>query len=107
MLLFILLDIYIHNKYQSEYIKITIIIFRWKPPYVAEDGHFEIGDIHETGLYNDTDEFNSDIDARLLKRSHSTGDLVIRRGRLSTRGGEEPRLGIRVLMCNLSVNYEH
>jgi hypothetical protein len=63
---------------------------RWKPPYVAEDGHFEIGDIHEKGLYNDPDEFHCDMDARLLKRSHSTGDLVMRRGRMSTRT-EEPR----------------
>ncbi|XP_054276599.1 uncharacterized protein LOC128995607 [Macrosteles quadrilineatus] len=66
------------------------ILSGWKPPYVAEDGHFEIGDIHEKGLYNDPDEFNSEMDARLLKRSHSTGDLVMRRGRLSTRT-EEPR----------------
>lgn len=56
---------------------------------MAEDGHFEIGDMHETGLYNDPDEFNSE-DARLLKRSHSTGDLIMRRGRLATRT-EEPR----------------
>ncbi|XP_075209752.1 uncharacterized protein LOC142317242 [Lycorma delicatula] len=62
----------------------------WKAPCVAEDGRFEIGDIHETGLYNDSDEFNSDADIRLLKRSHSTGDLVMRKGRISTRS-EEPR----------------
>uniref|UniRef100_A0A1B6EFT1 RBR-type E3 ubiquitin transferase n=1 Tax=Clastoptera arizonana TaxID=38151 RepID=A0A1B6EFT1_9HEMI len=64
------------------------ILTGWKAPYVAEDGRFEISDIHE-GVYNDSDEF-TELDARLLKRSHSTGDLVMRRGRLSTRG-EEPR----------------
>ncbi|KAG8282877.1 hypothetical protein J6590_027311 [Homalodisca vitripennis] len=66
------------------------ILSGWKTPYVAEDGHFEIGDIHETGLYNDPDEFNSDVDARLLRRSQSTGDLVVGSSRMATRT-EEPR----------------
>lgn len=57
---------------------------------MAEDGRFQIGDIHETGLFNDSDEFNSDADIRLLKRSHSTGDLIMRKGRICTRT-EEPR----------------
>ena len=57
----------------------------------AEDGRFEIGDMHETGLYNHViDEADDSADSsRQLKRSRSTGDLVMRRGRLSTR--EEPR----------------
>ncbi|RZF33312.1 hypothetical protein LSTR_LSTR007657 [Laodelphax striatellus] len=64
----------------------------WKPCCaVAEDGRFEISEIHETGLYNDRDEFDGDGDSRSLKRSHSTGDLVMKRGRLATRAADEPR----------------
>ncbi|XP_039298971.1 uncharacterized protein LOC111051560 isoform X2 [Nilaparvata lugens] len=63
----------------------------WKPCCaVAEDGRFEISEIHETGLYNDPNEFDGDGDSRSLKRSHSTGDLVMKRGRLATRA-DEPR----------------
>ncbi|KAL1115063.1 hypothetical protein AAG570_007094 [Ranatra chinensis] len=58
----------------------------------AEDGRFEIGDMHETGLYDSViDEGDDTTEARQLKRSHSTGDLVVRRGRLSTRH-EEPSI---------------
>ncbi|XP_066998592.2 uncharacterized protein [Anabrus simplex] len=63
-------------------------------PCVAEDGRFEISDIHENGCFNDIDEYD-ETDSRLLKRSHSTGDLCTR-GRRGPRhgvgtGGEEPR----------------
>nr|CAD7260701.1 unnamed protein product [Timema shepardi] len=63
-------------------------------PCVAEDGRFEIGDIHENGRFNDIDEYD-EADSRLLKRSHSTGDLCTR-GRRSQRhdggaSGDEPR----------------
>lgn len=58
-----------------------------------EDGRFQISDIHENGFaLEDLDEYE-DPDIR-LKRSHSTGDLRIRRsGRGSRQGnnGEEPR----------------
>lgn len=71
----------------------------------GEDGRFEIGDIHENGLFNDSairssnddDEFRNynhfeeddTSDGRSLKRSHSTGDLVPRRSWRLKRG--EPR----------------
>ncbi|XP_044747423.1 ankyrin repeat and IBR domain-containing protein 1-like [Coccinella septempunctata] len=58
-----------------------------------EDGRFQISDIHENGFaFEDLDEYE-DPDIR-LKRSHSTGDLRIRRGGRGSRqgtNGEEPR----------------
>jgi hypothetical protein len=54
-------------------------------PCVAEDGRFEIGDIHENGCFNDVDDYD-DKDSHPLKRSHSTGDLC-------TRGRRGPMLG--------------
>jgi len=76
-------------------------------PSLAEDGRFEIGDIHEKGLFNGTvnrsgteedeyddyDDFGDDLTSgHLLKRSHSTGDLCFRRGRgAGRRDAGEPR----------------
>lgn len=70
----------------------------------GEDGRFEITDIHENGIFNDTVTRNSNdddeidnynhfgeddsADGRSLKRSHSTGDLVPRRGWGASRRGE-------------------
>ncbi|XP_069676141.1 uncharacterized protein [Periplaneta americana] len=64
-------------------------------PCIAEDGRFEIGDIHENGCFNDVDEYD-ETDSRLLKRSHSTGDLCTRGRRGPLHGGvvgsgDEPR----------------
>jgi hypothetical protein len=64
-------------------------------PCIAEDGRFEIGDIHENGCFNDVDEYD-ETDSRLLKRSHSTGDLCTRGRRGPMHGGvvgsgDEPR----------------
>ena len=64
-------------------------------PCVAEDGRFEIGDIHENGCFNDVDEYD-EKDSHLLKRSHSTGDLCTRGRRGPLHGGvvgsgDEPR----------------
>ncbi|CAH0386783.1 unnamed protein product [Bemisia tabaci] len=61
----------------------------WKIPNLAEDGRFKIGDIHETGLYNDSEDFPDSFDPCILKRSHSTGDLIFRRGRLMINGDKE------------------
>lgn len=71
----------------------------------GEDGRFEISDIHEIGIFNEEaiqrsngdDEFDNynhfevddAVDERSLKRSHSTGDLIPRRGWRLRRG--EPR----------------
>ncbi|KAL3288406.1 hypothetical protein HHI36_002854 [Cryptolaemus montrouzieri] len=65
----------------------------FRPCNGKEDGRFQISDIHENGFaFEDIDDYD-DPDIR-LKRSHSTGDLRIRRsGRGSRQGtnGEEPR----------------
>lgn len=65
----------------------------FKPCSGNEDGRFQISDIHENGYaFGDVDDYDEN-DIR-LKRSHSTGDLCIRR---SGRGfrvrttGDEPR----------------
>lgn len=65
----------------------------FKPCNGNEDGRFQISDIHENGYaFGDIDDYDEN-DIR-LKRSHSTGDLCIRR---SGRGfrvrttGDEPR----------------
>lgn len=65
----------------------------FKPCNGNEDGRFQISDIHENGYaFGDVDDYDEN-DIR-LKRSHSTGDLCIRR---SGRGfrvrttGDEPR----------------
>ncbi|XP_025835160.1 ankyrin repeat and IBR domain-containing protein 1-like, partial [Agrilus planipennis] len=59
-----------------------------------EDGRFQISDIHENGFtFADDDEDFDDNDIR-LKRSHSTGDLCIRRSGRRTRTrvpGDESR----------------
>ncbi|KAJ8981920.1 hypothetical protein NQ317_008825 [Molorchus minor] len=59
-----------------------------------EDGRFQISDIHENGFaFHGMDDYD-DTDIR-LKRSHSTGDLCVRRNGRGTRirmhGGDEPR----------------
>ncbi|PNF19231.1 hypothetical protein B7P43_G08208 [Cryptotermes secundus] len=64
-------------------------------PCIAEDGRFEIGDIHENGCFNDVDEYD-EKNSHLLKRSHSTGDLCTRGRRGPMHGGvvgagDEPR----------------
>ncbi|KAK9873731.1 hypothetical protein WA026_002087 [Henosepilachna vigintioctopunctata] len=64
----------------------------FRPCNGNEDGRFQISDIHENGFaFEDVDDYE-DPDIR-LKRSHSTGDLRVRRsGRGSRQGtnGEEP-----------------
>ncbi|CAG9813540.1 unnamed protein product [Phaedon cochleariae] len=64
----------------------------FKPCRGNEDGRFQISDIHENGFaFEDADEYDSDV---RLKRSHSTGDLCVRRNGRGTRvrmSGEEPR----------------
>lgn len=66
----------------------------FRPCKGNEDGRFQISDIHENGFaFEDTDDYD-DTDIR-LKRSHSTGDLCVRRNGRGTRirmnGGDEPR----------------
>ncbi|XP_022915198.1 ankyrin repeat and IBR domain-containing protein 1-like isoform X2 [Onthophagus taurus] len=65
----------------------------FKPCNGNEDGRFQISDIHEKGFaFGDSDEYD-DHDVR-LKRSHSTGDLCIRKSSRGTRirpSGDEPR----------------
>lgn len=67
----------------------------FKPCSGNEDGRFQISDIHENGFgFADNDDDYDENDVR-LKRSHSTGDLCIRRSGRGLRvrpGGEsEPR----------------
>lgn len=65
----------------------------FKPCNSNEDGRFQISDIHEKGFaFADVDDFD-ESDSR-LKRSHSTGDLCVRRSGRGTRvrvNGDEPR----------------
>lgn len=65
----------------------------FKPCNSNEDGRFQISDIHEKGFaFADVDDFD-ESDAR-LKRSHSTGDLCVRRSGRGARirvNGDEPR----------------
>lgn len=65
----------------------------FKPCNSNEDGRFQISDIHEKGFaFADVDDFD-ESDVR-LKRSHSTGDLCVRRSGRGTRvriNGDEPR----------------
>ncbi|KAJ8942883.1 hypothetical protein NQ314_009900 [Rhamnusium bicolor] len=66
----------------------------FRPCKGNEDGRFQISDIHENGFaFEDVDDYE-DTDVR-LKRSHSTGDLCVRRNGRGTRirmnGGDEPR----------------
>lgn len=75
-------------------------------PCIAEDGRFEIGDIHENGCFNDIDEYE-EKDSHLLKRSHSTGDLCTRGRRGPLIGGvigsgDEPRLVFFYVYMSLS-----
>ncbi|KAB0801262.1 hypothetical protein PPYR_02047 [Photinus pyralis] len=64
----------------------------FKPCNGNEDGRFQISDIHENGFtFADEDDFVADI---RLKRSHSTGDLCVRKANRDARArmdGEEPR----------------
>lgn len=66
----------------------------FKPLNGKEDGRFQISDIHEKGFaFADSDDYDeSDV---TLKRSHSTGDLCVKRSGRGTRirmhGSEEPR----------------
>ncbi|KAK5648628.1 hypothetical protein RI129_003520 [Pyrocoelia pectoralis] len=64
----------------------------FKPCNGNEDGRFQISDIHENGFtFPDEDDFVTDI---RLKRSHSTGDLCVRKTNRDARirmDGEEPR----------------
>lgn len=78
-------------------------------PCVAEDGRFEIGDIHENGCFNDVDEYD-ETDSRLLKRSHSTGDLCTRGRRGPMLGGvvgcgDEPRFLYMLLTYASSITH--
>lgn len=65
----------------------------FRPCNGNEDGRFQISDIHEKGFaFEDVDDYD-DADVG-LKRSHSTGDLVVRRSGRGTRvrmNGDEPR----------------
>lgn len=65
----------------------------FKPCNGSEDGRFQISDIHENGFaFADEDDFVDD-NVR-LKRSHSTGDLGIRRSSRGMRvrlSADEPR----------------
>lgn len=66
----------------------------FKPLNGKEDGRFQISDIHEKGFaFADSDDYD-ESDAT-LKRSHSTGDLCVKRSNRGTRirmsGNEEPR----------------
>lgn len=67
----------------------------FKPCNSNEDGRFQISDIHEKGFaFVDVDDFDDDGDELRLKRSHSTGDLCVRRSGRGTRvriNGDEPR----------------
>lgn len=67
--------------------------YLFKPCNSNEDGRFQISDIHEKGfVFVDVDDFD-ESDTR-LKRSHSTGDLCVRRSGRGTRvrtNGDEPR----------------
>nr|CAI5842726.1 unnamed protein product [Callosobruchus analis] len=65
----------------------------FRPCRGNEDGRFQISDIHENGFaFADTDDYDTDV---RLKRSHSTGDLCVRKTTRGTRVrlniGEEPR----------------
>lgn len=64
----------------------------FKPCNSNEDGRFQISDIHEKG-FAFVDDF--DEEELRLKRSHSTGDLCVRRSgrgaRVSRANGDEPR----------------
>ncbi|KAH0812293.1 hypothetical protein GEV33_010496 [Tenebrio molitor] len=65
----------------------------FRPCNGNEDGRFQISDIHEKGFaFEDVDDYD-DADVG-LKRSHSTGDLCVRRSGRGTRvrmNGDEPR----------------
>lgn len=67
--------------------------FFFKPCSGNEDGRFQISDIHENGFaFVDADDYN-DSDIR-LRRSHSTGDLCVKRTNYGARimaNGDEPR----------------
>lgn len=65
----------------------------FRPCNGNEDGRFQISDIHEKGFaFEDVDDYNeTDVG---LKRSHSTGDLCVRRSGRGQRigmNGDEPR----------------
>lgn len=68
-------------------------------PSGNEDGRFQISDIHENGYgfnADDEDDYDYDENDVRLKRSHSTGDLCVRRSgrgfsRSISRTGDEPR----------------
>ncbi|XP_060529635.1 ankyrin repeat and IBR domain-containing protein 1-like isoform X2 [Cylas formicarius] len=66
------------------------ILFR--PCKGYEDGRFKISDIHENGFLFGDEEYD---DTSVLKRCHSTGDLVTRRNRRGAKmrmnGSDEPR----------------
>ncbi|CAG9860493.1 unnamed protein product [Phyllotreta striolata] len=67
------LDIRHLDKRSEEAKKVEITL----PCKGNEDGTFHISEIHENGYaFEDTDEYESDV---RLKRSHSTGDLCVRR----------------------------
>lgn len=65
----------------------------FRPCNSNEDGRFQISDIHEKGfVFVDVDDF--DENESKLKRSHSTGDLCVRRSGRGARirtNGDEPR----------------
>lgn len=65
----------------------------FRPCNGNEDGRFQISDIHDKGFaFEDVDDYD-DADVG-LKRSHSTGDLCVRRSGRGTRirmRGDEPR----------------
>ncbi|CAH0550555.1 unnamed protein product, partial [Brassicogethes aeneus] len=66
--------------------------FVFRPCNGKEDGRFQISDIHDKGFaFEDMDDF--DDDTIRLKRSHSTGDLRVRRGRGARvrTNADEPR----------------
>nr|XP_023024193.1 ankyrin repeat and IBR domain-containing protein 1-like [Leptinotarsa decemlineata] len=64
----------------------------FRPCRGNEDGRFQISDIHENGFaFEDMDDYDTDV---RLKRSHSTGDLCVRRNGRGTRirtNADEPR----------------
>lgn len=80
----------------------------FKPCNGNEDGRFQISDIHENGFGFGDDEDDYDENDVKLKRSHSTGDLCIRRSGRGFRvrpGGDEPRYRIFIYLFG-SVLYD-
>lgn len=81
----------------------------FKPCSGNEDGRFQISDIHENGFgFGDDDDDYDENDVR-LKRSHSTGDLCVRRSgrgfRVRTSGDEPRYVNLLIDLINVLFDY--